>query len=154
MRTFEILLLPADVMAFFVLSVPQRRGGLWMRHWPAIASVMAVAQWWAEGPRWQMLPAYALTLLFLLVWLHRNFASRGRPAEQNRRLPIIAAAANGLGASGLAFSVTLPMMVPVFSFPSPTGPYAIGTLTYHWIDTACSEVFVMATSLSPSTSQG
>ena len=142
MRTFEILLLLADLMAFLALSVPQRRGGLWMRHWPAIASVMAVAQWWAEGPRWQMLPAYALTLLFLLVWLHRNFASRGRPPEQKRRLPIVAAAANGLGALGLAFAVALPMMVPVFSFPSPTGPYAIGTLTYHWVDAARSEVFV------------
>ncbi len=32
-------------------------------------------------------------------------------------------------------------MVPVFGFPSPTGPYAIGTLTYHWVDTGRSEAF-------------
>ena len=141
MRTFESLLLLADLMAFLVLSVPRLRGGLWMRHWPAIASVMAAAQWFAEGPRWQMLPAYALTVLFLLVWLHRNFVSPGRPPEQKRRHPIVAAAANGLGALGLAVAVALPIMVPVFSFPSPTGPYAIGTLTYHWVDAARSEVF-------------
>ena len=142
MRTFELLLLLADLMAFFAVSGPQRRGGLWMRHWPAIASVMVAVQWLVEGPRWQMLAAYALTLLFLLVWLHRNFGSRGRRPEQKRRLPIVAAAANGLGALGLAFSVALPIMAPVFSFPSPTGPYAIGTLTYHWIDADRPEVFV------------
>ena len=67
MRTFESLLLLADLMAFLALSVAQRRAALWMRHWPAIASVMAAAQWFAEGRRWQMLPAYALTVLLLLV---------------------------------------------------------------------------------------
>ena len=91
MRTFESLLLLADLMAFLALSVPGRRGGLWMRHWPVIASVMAAAQWLAEGPRWQMLPAYALTVSFLLVRLHRNFASRGRPPEQKPRHPMVAA---------------------------------------------------------------
>ena len=67
MRTFESLLLLADLMAFLALSVPRPRGGLCMRHWPAIASVMAAAQWFAEDRRWQMLPAYALTVLLLLV---------------------------------------------------------------------------------------
>ena len=28
----------------------------------------------------------------------------------------------------------LPMALPVFNFPHPSGPYAIGALTYHWID--------------------
>ena len=142
MRTIESLLLLADVMAFLALSVPRLRGGLWLRHWPVIASVVAAAQWLAEGPRWQMLPAYALTVSFLLLWLHRNVASRGRTLQQKRRHPIIAVAANGPGALGLAVAFALPTMVPVFSSPPPTGPYEIGTLTYHWIDAARSEVFV------------
>ena len=32
-------------------------------------------------------------------------------------------------------SVALPVAVPVFHFPSPTGHYGIGTVTYHWVDT-------------------
>ncbi len=32
-------------------------------------------------------------------------------------------------------------MFPVFRFPHPTGPDAIGTLTYHWVDAARPEVF-------------
>jgi hypothetical protein len=32
-------------------------------------------------------------------------------------------------------------MFPVFRFPQPTRPDAIGTLTYHWVDAARPEVF-------------
>ena len=141
MRTWESLLLLADLMAFLVLSIPQMRARLWMRHSPAIALVMASAQSLAEGPRWQMLPAYALTVLFLLAWLLQNFAPTGGPTERKRPHPIAAAVAVALGALGLAIAAALPMMVPVFRFAHPSGPYAIGTLTYHWVDAARSEVF-------------
>jgi hypothetical protein len=33
------------------------------------------------------------------------------------------------------------IMCPVFRFPQPTGPDAIGTLTYHWVDADRPEVF-------------
>lgn len=46
-----------------------------------------------------------------------------------------------LGVAAFAVAVALPITVPVFRFPAPTGPYAIGTLTYHWIDAARSEAF-------------
>jgi hypothetical protein len=29
----------------------------------------------------------------------------------------------------------------VFRFPRPSGPYAIGTVSYHWVDGARPEVF-------------
>ncbi len=35
----------------------------------------------------------------------------------------------------------LSMAVPVFHFDKPTGPYEIGTVTYHWVDEFRSEVF-------------
>ena len=111
-----------------------------MRCWPAKASVAAAAQWSVEGPRWQLLPAYALTALSLLVWLHRNLGWRGRPPERKWQHLLVAAAANALGALGLAFAAALPMMAPVFSVPPATGPYAIGSLTYHWINAARSAV--------------
>ncbi len=40
----------------------------------------------------------------------------------------------GLGVLALAIFVALPIMLPVFHFPNPAGPYAIGTLTFHWVD--------------------
>jgi len=47
----------------------------------------------------------------------------------------------GLGVLGLAVAAALPILVPVFHFPHPTGPYQVGTLTYHWVDAARPEVF-------------
>ena len=42
---------------------------------------------------------------------------------------------------GLAVSIILPEVIPVFRFPPPTGPYGIGTVTYHWVDADRPEVF-------------
>ncbi len=42
---------------------------------------------------------------------------------------------------GLSISIALPIMLPVFRFPHPGGPYEIGTLTYHWVDASRQEVF-------------
>jgi predicted dienelactone hydrolase len=41
----------------------------------------------------------------------------------------------------LAISIALPILVPVFRIPQPTGAYAIGTLTYHWVDRSRPETF-------------
>ncbi len=146
MRTCESLLLLADLMAFLVLSIRPLRGGLWMHHSPAIVFVplvMAVAQWLAEGLRWQMLPACALAVLFVLVWLLQNEAPMGRLNGRKRPHPTAAAAAIALGALGLATAAALPMMVPIFRFAHPSGPYAIGTLTYHWVDASRAEAFAV-----------
>ena len=50
-------------------------------------------------------------------------------------------AAIGLSALALMISIALPTLIPVFRFPPPTGPHDIGTLTYHWVDAARSDVF-------------
>src|SRR5690606_1288309 len=31
--------------------------------------------------------------------------------------------------------------VPVFRFPAPSGPYQIGTVTYHWVDGGRAEIY-------------
>lgn len=43
-----------------------------------------------------------------------------------------------------AVSIALPLLFPVFSFAEPTGPYKIGTITYHWTDSAREERFTKA----------
>lgn len=49
----------------------------------------------------------------------------------------------GLGVAGLVVSLAFSIIAPVFSFPPPTGPYAIGTMTLHWVDTARSEALAV-----------
>ena len=46
-----------------------------------------------------------------------------------------------MGIIALAVSVLLPLLIPVFRFPPPSGPYGIGTLTYHWVDAERREIF-------------
>ena len=46
-----------------------------------------------------------------------------------------------LGVLGLAASIALPIVLPVFHFRQPGGPYEIGTITCDWIDTSRLEIF-------------
>ncbi|HEX2247937.1 MAG TPA: hypothetical protein VHH13_10355 [Arthrobacter sp.] len=142
MRPIETVLLLANLLAFFVLAVPRLpRVVRPLRQAAPIALPIAVAQVLVEGPRSQMVPAYALAGLFFVVWLLRYTAPAGGPARQKRTNRLAAGLAVGLGALGLAVSVALPMVLPVFRFPAPSGQYEIGTLTYHWVDDDRPEVF-------------
>ena len=48
----------------------------------------------------------------------------------------------GLGMLGLVIAGALQIIIPVFRFPHPTGPHAIGTLTYHWMDASRADIFI------------
>ena len=56
----------------------------------------------------------------------------GGPGARRRRWALcgIAAAASG----ALLLAVSYRLCFPAFHFPPPAGPYALGTLTYHWVD--------------------
>src|ERR671910_2149218 len=77
MRPIEILLSLANLLAFLVLAVPRLRAVPWLRHLAPIALPIAGAQVLLEGPRWQMVPAYALAVLFFVVWLLRYVTPAG-----------------------------------------------------------------------------
>ena len=72
------------------------------------------------------------SVVFIPFWLNGR---RNRPF----RLGLVLAV--GLGLLAVAIFFALRTMLPVFHFPSPDGPHAIGTLTYHWVDTARADVF-------------
>jgi heat shock protein HslJ len=136
MRPIETILLLANLLTFTVLVVPRLRAVSWTGYLALIALLIAGAQALVEGLRWQMVPTYVLSGLFFLIWLGRNMAPAGRFAGR-----LVTGLAIGLGVLGLAVSIALPIALPVFRFPHPGGPYAIGTLTYHWVDADRPEVF-------------
>ena len=136
MRPIETLLLLANLLTFFVLAVLLPRAVRWTSYSALIALMIAVAQVQVEGPRWQMIPTYILTGLFFLVWLRQKIAPAARFANR-----LAVRLAFGLGVLVLSISIVLPMVLPVFHFPHPSGPYKIGTLTYHWVDANRLEVF-------------
>ena len=141
MRPFETLLLLANLLAFLLLVSPFPWAGRWARQLAPVAPLAAVVQVIGEGWRWQLIPAYLLAALALLIWVKRriypvpsciNVPCRPRPATKWTI---------GLGGLELAFSGLLPLAFPVFRFPPPGGPYGIGTVTYHWVDPARTEIF-------------
>ena len=136
MRPIESLLSLANLLTFCVFAIPLPRVLFWMRYGVAIALLIAVAQVLVEGPRWQMIPAYALTGLFFLVWLADSAAAGGLTGQVVTNWLAV-----GLGVLGLVVSLVLPIILPVFRFLQPSGPYEIGTLTYHWVDADRPELF-------------
>lgn len=140
MRLFEILLLASECLVLLVLAIPRLRA---VPRAPMVALlplVLTALQWAVEGARWQMVPAYALGLLFALVLL---LVKRG-PEKPSLRFRLLRGSGLLLGSLALLVAAALPALLPVFKLPVPTGPYAIGTLTYHWVDSAREEVFTPA----------
>ncbi len=143
MRPLEILLAVANLVALIVLAVPVRGRARWARQSALLPLLVMGVQLLVEGPRWQMLPAYVLSGLLLVAFLFRLRPSRSGH-EPGRRSPARRIAVGlGLGALGgfVLIAVLLPVILPVFNFPVPTGQYGIGTVTYHWVDNGRPEIF-------------
>jgi hypothetical protein len=64
-----MILAGAILLAFFMLVIPLPRAVGWLRYAVPIALLIAVVQVALEGPRWQMVPAYTLAVVFFLIWL-------------------------------------------------------------------------------------
>lgn len=47
---------------------------------------------------------------------------------------VIIATKSFLIAIYLCITITLPLLMPMINFEKPTGPYAVGTTVYHWVD--------------------
>jgi predicted dienelactone hydrolase len=141
MRPVETLLLFANLLTFLVVAVPRLHAARWMGSVVLITLSLAVVQVLLEGPRWQMAPAYVLTGLFLFVWVVQSFAPVGGIVKQILTTRLVAGFAIILCIIGIGLSAALPIVLPVFHFSRPSGPYAIGTVTYQWTDVSRHEVF-------------
>ncbi len=136
MRLLEVIVTLANLLTFCVLAISRFRAIPWMGYSALATALLAGIQILIEGPRWQMSPAYVLTTIFLMIWLLRIVMPGGLPV-----IRFIAGVGIAIGVLVLAVSIVLPVALPVFFFPKPTGPYAIGTLTYHWVDRSRQELF-------------
>lgn len=141
MRPLEIVLLAANLLALTALVAVWPATLRWMGHLAVLPLPVLIAQLLAEGVRWQMVPAYALAVLFFLLWLVKRVKPDRRPARRGWARRLATGAAVGFGVLTLVVSTVLPVLFPVFSFPEPTGPYAIGTQTFHWMDASRQEAY-------------
>jgi dienelactone hydrolase len=136
MRPLEICLLLLNALLLVWGIVPARRP-----RWIVVAGLpglpLMITQILFEGYRWQMLLAYVVTLILFLINLRLVISSS--LADPQRKLWIILLHLTGLGLIGLAG--LLAWALPVFSFPTPTGTYPVGTVTLHFTDDARREAF-------------
>lgn len=128
MRFFEILILILLVTNVFRLLVFRKQSllaaGL---AWSSAAATLI--HWILEGPRWQMYPAYALTLLSAI-----SYHTLGKKMH----LVNLHAAVRWFTVAVLVIlmvvSIALPVILPVPEIGSPGGPFPVGTWTLHLID--------------------
>jgi predicted dienelactone hydrolase len=133
MRTFEILLLITLFVRLVGYSFPSIRRLLWINLLPSLTVFLIAIHLVVEKYRWQMVPVYGVTLLLFLLSIPR--IKRGMQPE-DKQTPSQIRIILGFSFRLLIFAlvVALPILLPVFRLPEPTGPYPIGTTSLHLVD--------------------
>ncbi len=133
MRLFEVLLL-VTLAARIAAVLGRGPGGATAR---GLAAILAGGAWVAhlafEGPRWTLGPAYALTVLFVVLLPFERphpKAPRLRLGRNRRkRDPLPWGRAVG-GAFVLASAALLAWALPVPRLPAPTGAWPVGSASF------------------------
>jgi len=142
MRTLELLLLAMLAIAGASLFVAARKRPRSLHYAPAVAAGVALVQLGVEGYRWQMVPAYFMSVLIFLFTSSNLTLAFGATAPEGmkdrRSLRRIGAV---LATLCLPIAAGLPVLFPQFELPEPTGPYAVGTTGIYLVDQARPETF-------------
>ncbi len=130
MRLFEILILAALLppLLWPVLGRSRRTQtlGQWLIIFPLFGTLFIAAHLLVEGYRWQMVPAYGLTAVSLLLVI--------RWRRTNSPPPRLAWLGGLPGLLIWLVAIALPVAMPVPRLPDPSGPYVIGTFTTYLVD--------------------
>jgi len=129
-RRFELLLVFGAVFSVgwpAVFGVRTRRGIVAL-----VLLTLFVLHWQVEGLRWQMFPLYG-TALGLAI---------GDLIVVERRVDWTSRIARGMfGLAGVGLAAILPLLLPVPELPLPSGPEAIGTVTFDLVDRQREETY-------------
>lgn len=136
MRLFEILIFLTILPVLVWPLLPWRRPRV-VNFLPGTAVILLIAQLVVEGYRWQLLPAYGLVILLFLLTLPRLW----KPQLSAKKWSGWAIVGSVLGLLVWLVALALPYALPVPKIPEPTGAYAIGTQTFHLVDTSRDEIY-------------
>lgn len=135
MRIFEILIIVSNLLALVSLWLQTSRSRIGSFTITGVLALLLVVHLVWEGSRWQMIPAYLVSggLIFYLV-----YSSRREAQLRSRRWELASCVVGVLAqisAAVLAVALPVPRLLP------PTGPFAVGTTSYHWIDRSRADQF-------------
>lgn len=139
MRLLEVVLILLIAIVAFWAALRSGRSWLVLGGAGAVL-VLAAVQLGVEGYRWQMLPAYVAAAA-LAIGSGAVMMERTPRALHGRRARVALLVAGGGVVAG---AVALPLLLPVPRLPEPTGPYAVGTVTYQWTDRARTDPLALA----------
>ena len=131
MRVFEMLFMFSLVPLLIIPFLPYSWQRRWSSIWVLLLALMGGIHLLAEGWRIQMVPLYGLALLVLV---YRSFALFGSVGTRSRRREVLIAGAMALFLT--LSGVVAAWLVPVVTFPMPTGPYPVGIVDREIVDQA------------------
>ena len=136
MRVYDVftLVLLAAFLACTLVGVERWR--LWSSMLLGGAAIAGLVHLGIEHSRWQMTPAY---LVLIAAWAS-TAAMYWQPLRRwlaSRKKTRIALSLSAMVL--LALSMVASWLFPLFELPHPTGPFAVGTTEFHFVDTARAE---------------
>jgi predicted dienelactone hydrolase len=136
MRFFEVLtMLSLAVAAGALMWAPARRARI--VRWLSLAAGVSIMLHLAlEGLRWQMVPAYALAIVFTVISLR---AMQAEPGDTTVR-PWLRRTGAGLSLLLIGVSAACAALLPVFELAPPEGVFGVGTMTLHLVDSSRAEI--------------
>ncbi|MFQ5408814.1 MAG: alpha/beta hydrolase family protein [Anaerolineales bacterium] len=139
MRPIEITILTTMFVDVFLRMTGLRSRWRWPILLPMLALFLVGVHLISEGYRWQMWPAYVLATGLSLPTLRILREHDDLPRLPYSRMRAIATGTVTLLL--LAVAAFLPWAMPVPRVPAATGPYAVGTVTQHLVDSARRETY-------------
>ncbi|NBC05023.1 MAG: hypothetical protein GVY20_15170 [Bacteroidetes bacterium] len=128
MQFFEIsILITLFISACILFTKPGNRPSI-LIYLPFLALMLVFLHVLVEGVRWQMIPAYLLSILFFFQSIQLLKRKRDLSSYQDRKwLRMI----GGISAILiLVITTALGSILPVFDLPEPRGSYPVGTTTF------------------------
>jgi len=138
-RLFEGLIFGVILIALIVRTIPALRKLAVFTYLPFLAGKLIFVQLAVEGYRWQMVPIYTITGLFILVsLLHLNRMPENGLLVKRKGLRFSSLVAAYLG---FVLALVFPLALPVVNLPQPSGSYPVGTTNFRLVDESRQEIF-------------
>jgi predicted dienelactone hydrolase len=112
-----------------------------MDYAPGIAELLVPLQIVFEGYRWQMLPSYIFTGLLFVLTLPRLLRRPAPTGEMSPKLRFARTFTILIGLLLLPVLAVPGILFPVPRLPDLSGPYQVGTVSFHLIDPSRDEIY-------------
>lgn len=142
MRLLEVLLVVFNILMLGWIIFAQNKTQRHLFIGFGVSAILMLMHGIIEGMRWPLIPAYMMTVVpFVIVVARLKLKPRKVEEPTARKRSVVKLIfVTILAIMYSAVAVVLPILLPVFTFDKPKGPYKIGTVTYDWVDNQRDEI--------------